>query len=79
MHAALLAMKRKPDDSRMACRRDHRPQLQPVPGGDLLDRIRSEIMLWFLGASCALKPSVLFTRDLDMHIPTLFVLASLVL
>ena len=33
-----------PDDGEMACRRDYRPQLQPVPGGDVLDRIRSAWM-----------------------------------
>ncbi len=32
----------KPDGGGTACRRDYRPQLQPVPGRDLLDRIRSE-------------------------------------
>ncbi len=33
----------RPDAYGMACRRDYSAQLQPVRGGDLRDRIRSEL------------------------------------
>ncbi len=35
----------RPDADGMACRRDHRFQLQPVRGGGLRDRIRSELVV----------------------------------
>ena len=51
----------------MACRRDHRPQLQSVPRGNLLDRIRLETIMLISEHSCPgpLKPSVLSTRHVN--------------
>ena len=37
---SMTGLENTPDANGMACRRDYKSQLQPVPGGDLLDRIR---------------------------------------
>ncbi len=42
------------DADSMACRRDYRARLHPVRGGDLRDRIRSELM----GSESLIKQSI---------------------